>query len=118
MMNVDRIVALIVALAGLIAGGLHFTLIYAVATLACLRPETTRPAFDIRAASVVLAAIMLSGIVIFTIHRLRNGRTGEAALSGSGRFLNVIAVAFGLLAIVGVLWVTLPVFMIADCRTQ
>jgi len=34
------------------------------------------------------------------------------------RFLDILAVALGLLALTAILWATLPVFVIADCRTQ
>jgi hypothetical protein len=106
---------MIVALAGAIAWGLHLALIYAIVTLACRQPQTIAPAFDFRIASVVMTVILLSATawLILKIHKGRASQSVE-----SRRFLNVLAVGLGLLAFAAILSATLPVFVIADCRTQ
>ena len=113
-MRSDRIIALIVALAGLIAWSLHFGLIYAIATLACLRPQSVPPAFDLRLVSVAMTAILIAGSGLYIVRRLRSD-TGWSF--DSRNFLHVVTLAAGLLALVAVIWVTLPALMIPDCRT-
>jgi hypothetical protein len=109
------ITAMIVALAGVIAWGLHLALIYAIVTLACLHPQTVAPAFDFRIASVTMTVILLSATA-WCILKIRKGRASQNA--EPWRFLNVLAVALGVLALAAILWATLPVFVITDCRTQ
>ena len=109
------ITTMIVALGGMIAWGLHLALIYAIATLACLQPQSLAPAFDLRIVSVAMTVILLSTMA-WCIVRIRKGRASQSA--ESRRFLNVLAIALGLLAFAAILWATLPVFIIADCRTQ
>jgi hypothetical protein len=115
MKPVPAITAMIVALAGMIAWGLHLALIYAIATLACLQPQSLAPAFDLRIVSVAMTVILLSATAWYII-KIRKGRASQNA--EPWRFLNVLAVALGLLALAAILWATLPVFIIADCRTQ
>jgi hypothetical protein len=107
------ITAMIAALVGMIAWGLHFTLVYAIATMACLRPQSAAPAFDFRIVAAVMTAILISATA-WCIHTFRKrGYQDEP-----WRFLNVLAVSLGLLAVIAVLWTTLPVFFVTDCRTQ
>jgi len=114
-MQSDRITALIVALAGLIAWALHFGLIYAIATLACLRPKSVASAFDLRLVSIAMTAILISAAGLYIVRRLRS----DSAWSFDSRnFLHVVTLAAGLLALVAVIWVTLPALIIPDCRTQ
>jgi hypothetical protein len=113
------ITAMIVALAGMIAWGLHLALIYAIATLACLQPQSLAPAFDFRIASVAMTVMLLLGLVAYLVRRIRTApRLHSKSENASRHFLDTVAVAFGLLAVVVILWATLSVFIITDCRTQ
>lgn len=110
--------ALLAMLAGLIACGAHFTLLYAMTTLACLRPHSTEPAFNIRIASIAITAIVLGGLAIYMAGRIRGSAIAPRQTDGdTGRFLDFVTVALLFLATVGILWVTLPGLMITDCRT-
>jgi hypothetical protein len=108
------IAAIIVALGGMIAWSLHLALIYAIATLACLQPQSTTPAFDFRIVAAAMTAVLISSTA-WCILRFHN-RTSQN--TKPERFLDVLAVALGLLALAAIVWATLPVFVIADCRTQ
>ena len=108
----------IVMFAGLIACGVHFTLMYAIATLACLRSQSVAPAFDIRLASIAMTAIVLGALAAYLVRRIRTSAPISALADNESRqFLSCVTVALGLLAVVAVLWVTLPALIIADCRT-
>lgn len=119
-MKPDRsITAFIMALAGLMACGVHFTLMYAIATLACLRPQSIEPAFDIRFASIAMTAFVLAGLAAYLVHRIRNApRLAAQPENDAGHFLDFVTAALGLTAVVVVLWVMLPVFFTTDCRVQ
>jgi hypothetical protein len=108
------ITAMIVALAGMIAWGLHFALIYGVATLACLQPQRATPAFDFRIVAAAMTVILIAGtawcILRFTSRDSRNGE--------SLHFLKVLAVSLGLLALTAIVWATSAIFIVTDCRTQ
>jgi hypothetical protein len=109
--------ALIAMLAGLIACGVHFTLLYAMTTLACLRPHAIEPAFNIPLASVAITAVVLAGLATYLAGRLR---VSDAYLRqrdiDSRSFLDFVMMALVFLATLAVLWVTLPALMITDCR--
>jgi hypothetical protein len=110
--------ALLAMLAGLVACGAHFTLLYAMTTLACLRPHSTEPAFNIRIASIAITTIVLGALAIYLAGRFRRSAADPGQTdSDSGRFLDFVTVALVFLASVGILWVTLPGLMITDCRT-
>jgi hypothetical protein len=108
------ITAMIVALAGMIAWGLHFALIYGVATLACLQQQSVTPAFDFRVIAAAMTVILVSGAA-WCILRVTSwdSRTGESL-----HFLKVLAVSLGLLALTAIVWATSAVFIVTDCRTQ
>ena len=109
--------ALIAMLAGLIACGAHFTLMYAMTTLACLRPHAIEPAFNIPLASVAITVLVLAGLGAYLAGRVRVSALDlRQRDSESGRFQNFVTVALAGLAIVAILWVTLPALMITDCR--
>jgi hypothetical protein len=111
--------ALLAMLAGLIACGAHFTLLYAMTTLACLRPHSTEPAFNIRIASIAITAIVLGALAIYLAGRFRRSAADprHTDSDSSGRFLDFVTIALLFLATIGILWVTLPGLMITDCRT-
>ena len=110
--------ALLAMLAGMMGCGAHFTLLYAMTTLACLRPHSTEPAFNIRIASIAITAIVLGALAIYLAGRFRRSAADPRHTdSDSGRFLDFVTVALLFLATIGILWVTLPGLMITDCRT-
>ncbi len=82
MKEAPSITAVIVALAGTIAWGLHLALIYAIATLACLQPQSVAPAFDFRIASVAMTVILLSGMA-WCIVKIRKRKLLKAPSPGA-----------------------------------
>ena len=86
-------------------------------TLACLRPQSIEPSFNIRLAAIAITIIILGGLAVYLIRRARKAVLVAARPENdAGHFLNFATIALGLLAITAMLWVTLPTFMITDCR--
>jgi hypothetical protein len=103
-------------LAGLIACGVHFTLLYAVATLACPRPQLIEPAFNIQFVSIVITVITLGVLAVF-VDTPRFNAPRSTTPDDSRSFLNFVTLALVVMAVIAILWVVLPTTIIADCRT-
>jgi hypothetical protein len=88
--------AFIVMFAGLIACVVHFTLMYAVATLACLQSQSIEPAFNIRIALIAITTIVLGALAVYLVRGVHiSGRVSAFPDDEARQFLSYVTVALG-----------------------
>lgn len=109
MQRTGSIMPLLAALAGPVAWAAHLSLLYGAATLACLTPDASEPAF--RMFSTVVTLVLIGGLLWFIVRRAGALRNGPQ----SNRFLNIVAVVLAANSILAILWASLPVAMIGHC---
>src|SRR5687767_5767406 len=106
--------------AGLLAWAAHFTIIYAVTTLACTKNFAGRKIlglgivpFAITIATLAALAVIGAVLINALVRALppRSARSGE----DSARFLRYVTVSIALLALVAIVWNALPVLVLPPC---
>lgn len=100
------------ALSGLLVWTVHFVFIYGFVGLACARPWGTAAALGVGLVPLVvgLATLLAAAAIpaILVLGRLRG--------DGANRFLDRLALAIGLLALLAVIWEGAAILVVPACQ--
>jgi hypothetical protein len=114
------IVPLLGAVAGMVAWALHFTVAYAATAIACARGLADRTLLGLPLVPVlvvgatVLALAAIAAVAARAARRLQGGLSGEAG-EDDPRFAAWLSVAVALLAVLAILWQTVPALVLRPC---
>ena len=113
--------ALILALGGLIVWAAHFALFYGVQTTFCTVAAAGWTATGRRVGGILLTAAAIAALVVLagqprldTQGASDRGSTGEA---DSARFLWKVSMAGAAMALLAMLWATVPLLLLPACAS-
>ena len=108
------IAVLMTMIAGMIAWALHFTLAYGWATLACT-PHAYVRFFSFQAGVQCASVLVVAGLAVLSVKALQRKSAQDYSPDLRG-FLIAATIGMATLAVIAVLWATLPLLTIPDCR--
>jgi hypothetical protein len=111
--------AFILALGGLLVWAAHFALLYGVQTAFCTANPGGWSATGLRISGLALTAVAVA--VLFglagrpRLHTQAGSHRGSAKDTDSARFLRQVSMAGAALALLAVVWATVPLLLLPAC---
>jgi ABC-type xylose transport system permease subunit len=111
--------AFIVALGGLLVWAAHFALLYGGQTAFCTGATAGWSATGLRIAGLALTAAAVAVLLVLAgrprLHSHGGCERGRAADAESARFLRHVGIACAALALLAMLWATIPLLLLPAC---